>query len=108
MLVKFSVRVKGTWETEECQLTPEQLKPIRRELRNKLRERLAKNPGKFAFHVTPIGEKIYQCASGTLTELTHAGICVGCLGCGRNRDSENRDKGQCEFCSGSGDFLKTS
>ncbi len=101
MLVTFYLRVKGGWKQERQELTPEELNPIRRALVSKLRERIAKNPGKIPFDVTPVGEKIYGCATGTLTELSNAGICVGCLGSGKEKNKDYPDN-DCEFCRGSG------
>ncbi len=104
MKVKLIKRCKGGWKEEEKEMTPQELKPIRRALRSTVARRIASKPGQIAFDVTPIGEYIYGSTSGNLTELTEAGICVACLGCGRNKNNDNRDNGVCPFCFGSGDY----
>lgn len=110
MKVKLYLRVKATWQTEQREMTPAELKPLRRQLRAALKARLAKtNDGKpekdkrTVFAVTPVGEYHYGTASGTLTELTDAGICIGCLGNGR-KSNGYIDGGMCHFCFGTGDY----
>ena len=83
-------------------MSPEELKPLRAELRSKLVARLLEGQKRAiatgetvnSFTVTPVGEYCYGSATGTLTELMKAGICGACL---------NNKAEECQFCKGTGD-----
>ncbi len=123
MKINLCKRNRNGWgETVIKEVTVAEYKEIRDKTRKLLRERrqaiLGKNPDAsweelIPYHCTKVGEVICNGGSGTLTELHHAGVCIGCLGTGREQTPKAEakrvmmDDGKfgvpCDFCKGSGD-----
>lgn len=108
MRFKLFKRGKKGWDTEHRDLPPEEVKVVRRTLRAMLAFRLSEahktKPDANNFDVTPVGEYIWGHTSGTCTELSAAGICVGCLGSGNADGLGGGAAKKCDHCKGTGDF----